>query len=206
MKKTILFIVCILCVKISYSQISIVIDSVNLQFISIRVQKECKNTIPLEGMYSGPDITIFLSIVNVSDTPVVIKNDRMKIGFCYTFKKSIFRFPQHSLTPLFQDCMLLPGQKVEFFICSSVFAPTFIEEKYNKKYNYTYEIKRILPTLRAWIAEEDNTIYSEPCKFFTYSIPFEIDGCFYDNLGKHFVEKMNKLLSKKKSRNQQYKK
>ena len=201
MKKTIIFIMCVLCVEICYSQISIVMDSVSLQFVSIRVQKDCKNNIPLEGMYSGPDITMFLSIVNVSDTPVVIKNEKLGIGFCYTFNKSIFRFPYHGLTPLFQDCMLLPGQKVEFFICSSVFAPALIEEKYNKKYNYTYEIKQILPTLRAWVAEEDNTIYSEPCKFLTCSIPFEIDGCFHDKLGKHFVEKMNKLLSKKQETN-----
>lgn len=195
MKETILFAVCVLCLNICYSQISIVIDSVDLQMVSIRTHKECKKNIPIEGMNSGPDMTMFLAIVNVSDTPIVIENERLEIGFCYTLNKSIFRFPHYGLTPLFQDCMLLPGQKVEFFICSSVFASTLIEEKYRKKYNYTYEIKQILPTLRAWVAEEDNTIYSEPCKYLTCSIPFEREGCFHDNLGKYFVKKMNKRLS-----------
>lgn len=197
MKETILFAICVLCLNICYSQISIVIDSVDLQMVSIRTHKECKKNIPIEGMNSGPDMTMFLSIINVSDTPVVIQNERIEVGFSYTFKDSIFRFPQQKINmiPLFQDCMLLPGQKVQFFICSSVFASTLIEEKYYKKYNYTYEIKQILPTLRAWVAEEDNTIYSEPCKYLTCSIPFEREGCFHDNLGKHFIEKMNKRLS-----------
>lgn len=195
MKKTIIFTVCVLFLNICYSQISIVIDSVDLQMVSIRTHKGCKKNIPIEGMNSGPDMTMFISIVNVSDTPIVIKNERLEIGFCYTFNKSIFRSPHCGLTPLFQDCMLLPGQKVEFFICSSVFAPTLIEDKCLKKHDYTYEIKQVLPTLRAWVVEEDTTIYSGPCQFLTCSIPFEREECFHDNLGKHFVEKMNKRLA-----------
>lgn len=187
-----------MCFKTCYSQISIVIDSIDLQFVSLRVQKKCKKNIPIEDMNSGPDITMFLSLVNISDTPVVIQNEKLDIGFSYIFMDSIFRFPQHRLVPLFQECTLFPGQKVSLLICSSVFSPTTIEKD---KYKYTSEIKQILPTLRAWVSDKDTTFYSDPCKFLTYSVPFEKEGCFHDNLNKHFVEKMNKLLSKQISKN-----
>lgn len=94
MKKIIIFILCLMCFKTCYSQISIVIDSIDLQFVSLRVQKKCKKNIPIEDMNSGPDITMFLSLVNISDTPVVIQNEKLDIGFSYIFMDSIFRFPQ----------------------------------------------------------------------------------------------------------------